>query len=34
MAGEDRTRQIFGDYVSIYKFKQSVTEPVRLSYEN
>jgi len=26
MAGEERTRQVFGDYVSIYNFKQSVDD--------
>ena len=36
IAGEERTREVFGDYVSIYDFQQSVedgaTEP--LYYEN
>lgn len=36
MAGEERTRQVFGDYVSIYNFKQSVDDQatVPLYYEN
>ena len=36
MAGEEKTRQVFGDYVSIYNFKQSVDDgnTVRLYYEN
>ena len=36
MAGEERTRQVFGDYVSIYNFKQSVDDSatVPLYYEN
>ena len=36
MAGEERTRQVFGDYVSIYNFKQSVIDnaTVPLYYEN
>ena len=36
MAGEERTRQVFGDYVSIYNFKQSVDDhaTVPLYYEN
>ena len=36
MAGEERTRQVFGDYVSIYNFKQSVEDnaTVPLYYEN
>lgn len=36
MAGEERTRQVFGDYVSIYNFKQSVDDraTVPLCYEN
>ncbi|HEY9086845.1 MAG TPA: type I restriction endonuclease subunit R [Anaerolineaceae bacterium] len=36
MAGEERTRQVFGDYVSIYNFKQSVDDQatVPLFYEN
>jgi len=34
--GEERTRQVFGDYVSIYNFKQSVDDAatVPLYYEN
>jgi type I restriction enzyme R subunit len=36
MAGEQRTRQVFGDYVSIYNFAQSVEDnaTVPLYYEN
>lgn len=36
IAGEERTREIFGDYVSIYDFQQSVEDgaTVRLFYEN
>ena len=36
MAGEERTRQVFGDYVSIYNFDQSVEDnaTVPLYYEN
>lgn len=36
LAGEERTRAIFGDYVSIYDFQQSVEDgaTVRLYYEN
>ena len=36
MAGEERTRQVFGNYVSIYNFKQSVDDraTVPLYYEN
>jgi type I restriction enzyme R subunit len=36
MAGEQRTRRVFGDYVSIYNFKQSVEDgaTVPLYYEN
>jgi type I restriction enzyme R subunit len=36
IAGEERTRGIFGDYVSIYDFQQSVEDgaTVRLFYEN
>jgi type I restriction enzyme R subunit len=36
MAGEERTRKVFGDYVSIYNFKQSVIDQatVPLYYEN
>ncbi len=36
MVGEERTRQVFGDYVSIYNFKQSVEDnaTVPLYYEN
>ncbi|MFO7996426.1 MAG: type I restriction endonuclease subunit R [Dehalococcoidia bacterium] len=36
MVGEERTRQVFGDYVSIYNFKQSVDDAatVPLYYEN
>ena len=36
IAGEEKTRQVFGDYVSIYDFKQSVEDgaTVPLFYEN
>ena len=36
MAGEEKTRQVFGDYVSIYNFEQSVDDgaTVPLFYEN
>jgi type I restriction enzyme R subunit len=36
MAGEERTREVFGDYVSIYNFKQSVDDhaTVPMFYEN
>ena len=36
IAGEERTRDVFGDYVSIYDFQQSVEDgaTVRLYYEN
>ena len=36
MAGEEKTRQVFGDYVSTYNFKQSVDDgaTVPLYYEN
>ena len=36
MAGEEKTREVFGDYVSIYNFKQSVDDEatVPLYYEN
>jgi len=36
IAGEERTKEIFGDYVSIYNFQQSVEDgaTVRLFYEN
>jgi type I site-specific restriction-modification system R (restriction) subunit len=36
MAGEERTKQVFGDYVSIYNFKQSTDDKntVPLYYEN
>lgn len=36
IAGEERTRQVFGDYVSIYDFKQSTDDraTVPLYYEN
>ena len=36
MAGEERTREVFGDYVSIYNFRQSVEDKatVPLYYEN
>ena len=36
VAGEERTREVFGDYVSIYDFQQSVEDhaTVPLYYEN
>ncbi len=36
MAGEEKTRQVFGEYISIYNFKQSVEDgaTVALYYEN
>lgn len=36
MAGEERTRQVFGEYISIYNFKQSIDDgnTVPLYYEN
>ena len=36
MAGEERTREVFGDYVSIYDFRQSIEDgaTVPLYYEN
>ena len=36
MAGEELTKEVFGDYVSIYNFKQSVEDAntVPLYYEN
>ncbi|HRQ37932.1 MAG TPA: type I restriction endonuclease subunit R [Chloroflexota bacterium] len=36
MAGEEKTREVFGDYVSIYDFKQSIEDEatVPLYYEN
>ena len=36
MAGEEKTREVFGDYVSIYNFQQSVDDgaTVPLYYEN
>lgn len=36
MAGEEKTRQVFGEYVSVYDFKQSVDDgaTVPLYYEN
>lgn len=36
MAGEERTKEVFGDYVSIYNFKESVDDQntVPLYYEN
>ncbi len=36
MAGEERTRQVFGDYVSVYNFKQAIDDgaTVPLYYEN
>lgn len=36
MAGEERTKRVFGDYVSIYNFKQSIDDgnTVPLYYEN
>ncbi len=36
IAGEERTREVFGDYVSVYDFQQSVEDgaTVPLYYEN
>ena len=36
MAGEERTKEVFGDYVSIYNFAQSVADgaTVPLFYES
>ena len=36
ISGEERTREVFGDYVSIYDFQQSVEDgaTVPLFYEN
>jgi type I restriction enzyme R subunit len=36
MAGEEMTREVFGDYVSVYNFRQAVEDgaTVRLFYEN
>lgn len=36
MAGEERTKEVFGDYISVYNFKQSVDDhaTVPLFYEN
>src|SRR5436190_102120 len=36
IAGEERTREVFGDYVSVYDFQQSVEDhaTVRLFYDN
>ena len=36
MAGEERTKEVFGDYVSVYNFKQSMDDgdTVPLYYEN
>jgi len=36
IVGEEKTRQVFGDYISVYDFKQSVTDgaTVPLYYEN
>ena len=36
MAGEEKTREVFGDYVSIYNFQQSIEDgaTVPLFYEN
>ena len=36
MAGEEKTRSVFGDYVSVYDFQQSITDgaTVPLYYEN
>jgi type I restriction enzyme R subunit len=36
MVGEERTKQVFGDYISIYNFKQSIDDgnTVPLYYEN
>ena len=36
IAGEEKTREVFGDYVSVYNFRQSVEDraTVPLYYEN
>jgi len=36
MAGEEKTKDVFGDYISIYNFKQSIDDgaTVPLFYEN
>jgi type I restriction enzyme R subunit len=36
MAGEERTREVFGDYISVYNFAQSIADgaTVPLFYEN
>ena len=36
MAGEEKTKEVFGDYVSIYNFQQSIEDgaTVPLFYEN
>ncbi len=36
MAGEEKTKEVFGDYVSIYNFRQSIEDgaTVPLFYEN
>ncbi len=36
MAGEEKTREVFGDYISVYNFKQSIDDgaTVPLYYEN
>ena len=36
MAGEEKTREVFGDYVSVYNFAQSIADgaTVPLYYEN
>ena len=36
MAGEERTKEVFGDYISVYNFKQSIDDgnTVPLYYEN
>ena len=36
ISGEERTREVFGGYVSVYNFRQSVEDgaTVRLFYEN
>ena len=36
IAGEERTREVFGDYVSVYNFRQSIEDraTVPLYYEN
>jgi type I restriction enzyme, R subunit len=32
MAGEERTKEVFGEYVSIYNFKESVDDRTRFRF--